>query len=55
VEIHSRGKLYGTVITPVLVIQEGGIFEGNCKMGSKSDNGRDLESTGKTASENSDF
>ena len=43
VEIHSRGKLYGTVMTPVFIIQEGGIFEGNCKMGPKSDNGTDLE------------
>jgi cytoskeletal protein CcmA (bactofilin family) len=53
VEIHSRGKLYGTILTPVLVIEDGGIFEGNCKMGSKSDNGRTLESTENTASKNS--
>jgi cytoskeletal protein CcmA (bactofilin family) len=33
VEIHSRGKLYGTILTPVLVIEDGGILEGNCKMG----------------------
>ena len=31
-EIHARGKLFGTVFTPVFVIQDGGIFEGNCKM-----------------------
>jgi cytoskeletal protein CcmA (bactofilin family) len=53
VEIHSRGKLYGTILTPVLVIEDGGIFEGNCKMGSKSDNGSDSESVGKTASNHS--
>lgn len=32
VEIHSTGKLYGTVSTPVLVISEGGILEGHCQM-----------------------
>ncbi len=42
VEIHSRGKLYGTILTPVLIIQDGGILEGNCKMGSKSDNESDF-------------
>jgi cytoskeletal protein CcmA (bactofilin family) len=36
-EIHARGKLYGTIFTPIFVMQEGGIFEGNCKMGAKSD------------------
>jgi len=33
VEIHAKGKLYGNISTPALVIQDGGIFEGNCKMG----------------------
>jgi len=37
VEIHSKGKIYGTVMAPVLVIQDGGIFEGDCKMVSKPD------------------
>lgn len=32
IEIHSTGKFYGDLVTPVLVINEGGIFEGNCKM-----------------------
>jgi cytoskeletal protein CcmA (bactofilin family) len=44
VEIHSRGKLYGSVSAPALVIQDGGMFEGNCKMGSKSDPIRQLDS-----------
>ncbi len=35
IEIHSKGKLLGTISTPVLVIQDGGVFEGNCKMGMK--------------------
>jgi cytoskeletal protein CcmA (bactofilin family) len=32
VEIHSTGKVLGTLFTPILIINEGGIFEGNCKM-----------------------
>jgi len=43
VEIHSKGKLYGTISTPILVIQDGGIFEGNCKMEMKSNNESDTE------------
>jgi cytoskeletal protein CcmA (bactofilin family) len=35
VEIHSTGKLYGNLSTPVITIAEGGIFEGNCKMEGK--------------------
>ncbi len=37
VEIHSTGKVYGTLLTPILVINEGGVFEGNCKMKGPSD------------------
>jgi cytoskeletal protein CcmA (bactofilin family) len=47
-EIHSGGKLYGTVSTPVFVIQDGGIFEGNCKMGAQSENESTREDAGKT-------
>jgi len=47
VEIHAKGKLYGNIFTPALVIQDGGIFEGNCKMGTRSDNGSDLEAAEK--------
>lgn len=32
VEIHSTGKVYGNLYAPVLMINEGGIFEGHCKM-----------------------
>ena len=32
VEIHSMGKVYGSLSTPTLMINEGGIFEGHCKM-----------------------
>ncbi len=32
VEIHSTGKLYGTLVTPTLIVIEDGILEGHCKM-----------------------
>ncbi len=33
VEIHSTGKFYGNLKTPVFIINEGGVFEGHCSMG----------------------
>ena len=35
VEIHSLGKLYGNLTTPIITIAEGGILEGQCKMEGK--------------------
>ncbi len=32
VEIHATGKVYGTLSSPILTINEGGILEGSCKM-----------------------
>jgi cytoskeletal protein CcmA (bactofilin family) len=32
IEIHSTGRLYGNISTPTLVIDEGGVFDGTCKM-----------------------
>jgi len=32
IEIHSTGKFFGTLITPSLMINEGGILNGHCKM-----------------------
>ena len=32
VEIHKPGKLRGTVVTPQLMIENGVIFEGTCRM-----------------------
>ncbi len=32
VEIHSAGKFFGNLLTPSVVINEGGVFEGHCKM-----------------------
>jgi cytoskeletal protein CcmA (bactofilin family) len=52
-EIHARGKLYGTILTPIFVIQEGGIFEGNCKMGAKSDHENNLGGKGRAISADS--
>ena len=48
-EIHSGGKLYGTVYTPIFVIQDGGIFEGNCKMDANAGNESIQEDTGEAA------
>jgi cytoskeletal protein CcmA (bactofilin family) len=53
VEIHSKGKLYGTIFTPILVIQDGGVFEGDCKMRAKSNNESDLEGAEEAVSRNS--
>jgi cytoskeletal protein CcmA (bactofilin family) len=41
VEIHSTGKVYGTLLTPILIINEGGTFEGNCKMKGSSEKKED--------------
>ncbi len=43
VEIHSKGKIYGTIFSPILIIQDGGILEGDCKMVTASDEERHLE------------
>ena len=32
VETHSSGKFYGNLLTSSLIIDEGGVFEGCCKM-----------------------
>ncbi|MDH3974682.1 MAG: polymer-forming cytoskeletal protein [Deltaproteobacteria bacterium] len=38
VEIHAPGKLYGNITSPVLVIDEGVIFDGGCNMKKKDNN-----------------
>jgi cytoskeletal protein CcmA (bactofilin family) len=35
VEIYPPGRVLGDVSTPILVISEGAIFEGNCQMGKR--------------------
>ena len=37
VEIHPTGKLYGNLLTPIFIINEGGIFDGHCKMEERVD------------------
>jgi cytoskeletal protein CcmA (bactofilin family) len=37
VEIHATGKVFGNLTTPSLSINEGGIFEGCCKMVGSAD------------------
>lgn len=32
IEIHSPGKVYGNIKAPILVIDEGVVFEGRCRM-----------------------
>jgi cytoskeletal protein CcmA (bactofilin family) len=32
VEIHARGKVYGDIYTPNLVIEHGALFDGKCHM-----------------------
>jgi Integral membrane protein CcmA involved in cell shape determination len=32
VEIYSTGRILGSIKTPVFVVQEGAVFEGNCQM-----------------------
>lgn len=31
VEIHGRGRVYGTIVTPKLVVEEGAFLEANCQ------------------------
>ena len=32
IEIHPPGKVFGDIQAPTVVVDEGGIFEGNCRM-----------------------
>jgi len=42
VEIHSTGKFSGTLMTPVLIINEGGTLNGHCEMGTRGARKEDL-------------
>ncbi len=42
VEIHSSGKFHGNLLTPCLVVNEGGILEGYCKMDKPFQEGQPL-------------
>ena len=37
VEIHPTGKFHGNLLTPIFTINEGGIFDGHCKMEGRVD------------------
>jgi len=43
VELHGGCEMFGEVVTPSLVIEEGVVFEGSCKMGSKSAKAGDMK------------
>jgi cytoskeletal protein CcmA (bactofilin family) len=32
IEIHAPGKVFGNIQAPIIIIEEGVIFEGNCSM-----------------------
>lgn len=40
IEIHAPGKVFGNIQAPAVIIEEGVIFEGNCRM-QKIDEGED--------------
>ncbi len=42
IELYPPGKLYGNINAPVLVVNEGVIFEGNCQMGSNKGSGEKM-------------
>jgi len=37
IEIHAPGKVFGNLQTPIVIIDEGVVFEGNCQMNKKSE------------------
>ncbi len=39
IEIHAPGKVFGNIQSPVVIIEEGVIFEGTCKMQSLTQEG----------------
>lgn len=48
IEVHSQGRVFGTLITPKLVVEEGAYLEANCQTGNK---GGDVSQAGKEARE----
>lgn len=38
IEIHRTGKVYGTIKTPTLIVEEGAILQGDISMGAKGEN-----------------
>ncbi len=56
-ELHAPGKLTGNIVTSTLSIEEGAVFEGNCKMevGEYQKAGGERVATVSPASESSDM
>ena len=44
VEIHPTGKFSGDLLTPILTVDEGGFFDGHCKMEGRVDKENNLKS-----------
>ncbi|MFH1491155.1 MAG: polymer-forming cytoskeletal protein [Pseudomonadota bacterium] len=42
IEIHAPGKVFGNIQAPVIVIEEGVVFEGNCRMQPREDGEKKL-------------
>ncbi len=42
-EIHAPGKVLGDIVSPVLTIDEGVVFEGTCKMRDTAQSGQEKE------------
>ena len=39
VELHSPAKLYGNITSPILIIDEGVLFDGSCEMDDNTEGG----------------
>ncbi len=52
IELHAPAKLIGNLQSPVLIIQEGVIFEGNCQMGKGGGSSSNSSKSTKPAKEN---
>jgi cytoskeletal protein CcmA (bactofilin family) len=42
-EIHPTGKFHGNLLTPILTVDEGGFFDGHCKMMGEANKENDLQ------------
>jgi cytoskeletal protein CcmA (bactofilin family) len=49
IEIHAPGKVYGNIHAPTVVIDEGVVFQGHCRMGRDPDTGAELDEDEKLA------
>ena len=49
IEIHAPGKVYGNIKAPIVVIDEGVVFEGHCRMKSVNEVVSDAENNDKLA------